>query len=88
MQNEESRTEIALYWSAVSLIVCEGFSIEKAARKLGLAGSELREILKRRTLVLLGPAVARHRSDAQPTEPSRPPRIAHDYPPTRPISMS
>ena len=50
----DSRTEAAIYWSAVSLIVCEGLPIDKAAEHLGVAGHELREILHRRqTLGLL-----------------------------------
>lgn len=44
----DSRTEAALYWSAVSLIVCEGLSIEKAADRLGVDGEELTHILHRR----------------------------------------
>lgn len=48
MQKHDTRTEAALYWSAVSLIVCEGLPIDKAAEQLGVAGAELREILHRR----------------------------------------
>ena len=51
MHNHDSRTEAALYWSAVSLIVCEGLPIDKAAEQLGVAGSELQEILHRRQTV-------------------------------------
>ncbi|HWK74061.1 MAG TPA: hypothetical protein VNQ81_07305 [Povalibacter sp.] len=40
--------EAALYWSAVSLIVCEGLPIDKAAEQLGVPGAELQEILHRR----------------------------------------
>lgn len=40
--------EAALYWSAVSLIVCEGLPIDKAAEQLGVDGAELREIMQRR----------------------------------------
>ena len=49
MQSQhDSRTEAALYWTAVSLIVCEGLSIEKAADRLGVDGEELTHILHRR----------------------------------------
>ena len=49
MQSQhDSRTEAALYWAAVSLIVCEGLSIEKAADRLGVDGEELTHILHRR----------------------------------------
>lgn len=40
--------EAALYWSAVSLIVCEGLPIDKAAEQLGVDSTELREIMQRR----------------------------------------
>jgi len=53
MQNHDNRTEAALYWSAVSLIVCEGLPIDKAAEQLGVGGSELRAILHRRQTVRL-----------------------------------
>jgi hypothetical protein len=42
------RNEAALYWTAVSLIVCEGLSIDKAAERLGVDTDELRTILHRR----------------------------------------
>jgi hypothetical protein len=45
---QDSRTEAALYWAAVSLIVCEGLSIQKAADRLGVDGEELTLILHRR----------------------------------------
>ena len=48
MHKHDHRLEAALYWSAVSLIVCEGLPIDKAAEQLGVAGPELREILHRR----------------------------------------
>lgn len=48
MTNQDDHEEAALYWSAVSLIVCEGMPVEKAARKLGVKSLELRELLKRR----------------------------------------
>ena len=42
------RSESALYWTAVSLIVCEGMPVEKAAEKLGIQGEQLRDLLERR----------------------------------------
>jgi len=47
-RQHDSRTEAALYWAAVSLIVCEGLSIEKAADRLGVDGESLTHILHRR----------------------------------------
>ena len=47
-RQHDTRTEAALYWAAVSLIVCEGLSIEKAADRLGVDGEELTHILHRR----------------------------------------
>lgn len=41
-------SESALYWTAVSLIVCEGMPVEKAAEKLGVDGEQLRDLLERR----------------------------------------
>lgn len=48
MHSRNGKTEAALYWSAVSLIVCEGLPIDKAAEQLGVPGTELQEILQRR----------------------------------------
>jgi hypothetical protein len=42
------RSESALYWTAVSLIVCEGMPVEKAAERLGVDGEKLRTLLERR----------------------------------------
>jgi hypothetical protein len=42
------RAEAAIYWTAVSLIVCEGLSIDKAAERLGVEDDKLRTILHRR----------------------------------------
>ncbi|MGH8178950.1 MAG: hypothetical protein ACREV5_22040 [Steroidobacter sp.] len=42
------RAEAAIYWTAVSLIVCEGLSIDKAAERLGVEDERLRTILHRR----------------------------------------
>jgi predicted HTH domain antitoxin len=44
----ESRTESAIYWSAVSLIVCEGLSVGAAAERLGIENVRLRNILRQR----------------------------------------
>jgi hypothetical protein len=50
-EKHDTRMEAALYWSAVSLIVCEGLPIDKAAEQLGVGGGVLRQILhKRQTL--------------------------------------
>jgi predicted HTH domain antitoxin len=48
MRQHDTRTEAALYWTAVSLIVCEGLSIEKAAERLGVDAEDLTDILHRR----------------------------------------
>jgi len=48
MPSQDDHQEAALYWSAVSLIVCEGMPVKKAAKKLGVNVAELRELLKRR----------------------------------------
>lgn len=42
------RSESALYWTAVSLIVCEGMPVDKAAERLGVGGEQLRDLLERR----------------------------------------
>lgn len=60
MQRPDSRTEAAIYWSAVSLIVCEGLPIDKAAEQLGVGGAELREILHRRQTLRLAAEPPRH----------------------------
>jgi hypothetical protein len=49
----QTRMESVLYWTAVSLIVCEGLPIDKAAEQLGVAGADLREILHRRQTLRL-----------------------------------
>jgi hypothetical protein len=43
-----TRTEAAIYWSAVSLIVCENQSVRAAAEQLGVEADRLRRILRRR----------------------------------------
>jgi predicted HTH domain antitoxin len=47
---QDKRTEAAIYWSAVSLIVCEDLSIDKAAERLGVESDRLRHILRRRQI--------------------------------------
>jgi DNA-directed RNA polymerase specialized sigma24 family protein len=47
---KDLHTESALYWSAVSLIVCEGLSVGAAAQRLGIENGRLRNILRRRRL--------------------------------------
>lgn len=68
MQNQhDNRTEAALYWVAVSLIVCEGLSIEKAADRLGVDGEQLTGILHRRqSLRLVMPESPRPRAFPRP----------------------
>jgi hypothetical protein len=43
-----TRTEAAIYWSAISLIVCEKQSVRAAAKQLGVEADRLRRILRRR----------------------------------------
>ena len=45
---KDTHTESAIYWSAVSLIVCEGLSVGAAAERLGIENGRLRNILRRR----------------------------------------
>ena len=47
---KDTHTEAAIYWSAVSLIVCEGLSVGAAAERLGIENGRLRNILRRRRL--------------------------------------
>jgi hypothetical protein len=47
------RTKRALYWTAVSLIVCEGLPLEEAAQRMGVDDDSLRDILRRRRTVRL-----------------------------------
>ena len=49
------RTKRALYWTAISLIVCEGLPLEQAARRMGVDHEQLKDILKRRRTVHLYP---------------------------------
>jgi len=46
--HQDTRNESAIYWSAVSLIVCEGLSVGAAAARLGIENVKLRNILRRR----------------------------------------
>lgn len=59
---QDTHTEAALYWSAVSLIVCEGLSVGAAAERLGIENGRLRNILRRR----------RRRRSTRSREPLRP----------------
>jgi hypothetical protein len=54
--HQDTRTESAIYWSAVSLIVCEGLSVGAAAARLGIENVRLRNILRRRRRRLLADA--------------------------------
>ena len=45
------RTKRALYWTAISLIVCEGLPLEQAARRMGVDDEMLKDILQRRRTV-------------------------------------
>ena len=71
MRSHDYRMEAALYWSAISLIVCEGLPVDQAAERLGIADQWLREILyKRQTL----PPFA---EDSDPLELSRTSFVSH-----------
>ena len=50
--HQDTHTEAAIYWSAVSLIVCEGLSIGAAAARLGIENGTLRNIMRRRRRLL------------------------------------
>jgi hypothetical protein len=43
------RRESALYWTAVSLIVCEGLPVREAAHRLGVKRDQLLQLLRERT---------------------------------------
>lgn len=45
---QPDRTEAALYWTAVSLIVCEGLPLKDVAARLHIEEDQLRAILKKR----------------------------------------
>lgn len=59
--HQDIHAEAAIYWSAVSLIVCEGLSIGAAAERLGIENARLRNILRGRRRRL---AAARSRSSS------------------------
>ena len=61
---QDTHTEAAIYWSAVSLIVCEGLSVGAAAERLGIENGRLRNILRRRRRRL----TARLRGPVQPLD--------------------
>jgi hypothetical protein len=52
------RRESALYWTAVSLIVCEGLPVREAARRLGVRRDRLRQLLRERTAAYVTSAAA------------------------------
>jgi predicted DNA-binding protein (UPF0251 family) len=52
------RRESALYWTAVSLIVCEGLPVREAARRLGVKRDQLRRLLRERTAAYVTSATA------------------------------
>jgi hypothetical protein len=58
------RSKRALYWTAVSLIVCEGLPFDQAARRMGVDDESLRDILHRRRTV--------HLDRGEPEEEGRP----------------
>jgi hypothetical protein len=63
----ENHRDAALYWAAVSLIVCEGLPIRDAAERLGVEDERLRDVLRRRHSI--GPFAA---TDTMPiTRPLR-----------------
>jgi hypothetical protein len=45
------RTRQALYWTAISLIVCEGLPFDEAARRMGIDDETLKDLLARRSPV-------------------------------------
>jgi predicted DNA-binding protein (UPF0251 family) len=57
------RSKRALYWTAISLIVCEGLPLEQAARRMGVDDEQLKDILHRRRTLRLDPAAvdAKHK---------------------------
>lgn len=63
MNKPDTHTEAALYWSAVSLMVCEGLPMEEAANQLGVEGEDLRLILA-------------HRATCSPFDNLQPPQTA------------
>ena len=51
------RTKRALYWTAISLIVCEGLPHHEAARRMGVDEAQLRDILSRKRTIRLDRSV-------------------------------
>jgi DNA-directed RNA polymerase specialized sigma24 family protein len=64
------RSKRALYWTAVSLIVCEGLPLEQAARRMGINDDELKDILHRRRTVRLDRFDDDQHSEAADGQPS------------------
>ena len=64
--HSDIRSEAAIYWTAVSLIVCEGLSIDKAAERLGVDDDKLRMILHRRQTLRPDTPEARPKAQAAP----------------------
>jgi hypothetical protein len=64
--HQDTRTESAIYWSAVSLIVCEGLSVGAAAERLGIENVRLRNILRRRRRRHEGSGVTNPRHSSLP----------------------
>lgn len=52
---QPDRTEAALYWTAVSLIVCEGLPLRDVAARLHVEEDHLRSILEKRDLLCPDP---------------------------------
>ena len=51
--HQDVRAESVLYWSAISMIVCEGYPVSKAARRLGVSSEQLQGILEQRQALQL-----------------------------------
>jgi hypothetical protein len=62
----DTHTESAIYWSAVSLIVCEGLSVGAAAERLGIENARLRNILRGRRRLPAGATVTNPRHSSLP----------------------
>lgn len=63
---QHERTKRALYWTAISLLVCERLPLEQAARRMGVGDDELKDILHRRRTVRLD-----QESDTEPPMPTK-----------------
>ena len=86
MSSKEPHAESALYWCAISLMVCDRLPMDRAAHRLGLATKELRAMLKRRSRPLLDLPRIEPASGAVAADILQ--QIIHTYPPTRPVSLS